>query len=107
MDYTKGKWRVYPTNHLGADAKIATGEAEQGIAYLTKDLMTEWVHNGTLITAAPENYETNSETLRIFRDLRDNHEALWNHLIEGYPDIANHWNKIKKALAKAEGKEEK
>ena len=90
-------------------AEAVVSNAELTIRIYPREVMTleELEANAHLITAAPDNYETNSETLRIFRDLRDNHEALWSHIIEEYPDIVNHWDKIKKALAKAEGREKK
>ena len=114
MNHTKGEWKVKqkkPTEANFFDGFILLVEDERLLIALCDregwDNHKERLANAHLIAAAPENYEANLETLRIFRDLRDNHEALWNHLIEEYPDIVNHWDKIKKALAKAKGKEEK
>lgn len=71
-NYTKGAWKVYPTNHQGVNLKIATGEAEQGIAYLSKDLV-EYQANANLIAAAPDMYEA----LKLILSLGLNDGRRW------------------------------
>ena len=99
MNYTKGKWRVYPTNHFHDNAhslKIALGAGEQSIALIDsvgtpffKDGWDEMVANANLIAAAPDMYEA-------LRDICTNYQRI--EFIEA------RWLE---ALAKAEGKEER
>jgi len=108
MNFTKGEWWAefiqLPNKQQWEIRATTEHPLIQHIADIGKPTDgSEAVANAHLIAAAPENFEANSETLRTFRDLRDNHEALWNHIIDEYPGIVNHWDRVKKALAKAEG----
>jgi len=103
MNYTKGEWKLKPAVIGSPHFNIMDNRETSVVAHIPSQLK-EFEANAHLIAAAPENFETNSETLRTFRDLRDNHEALWNHIIDEYPGIVNHWDRVKKALAKAKGR---
>jgi hypothetical protein len=109
--YTKGEWKSREERD-GLAAEVIENDKGVSIALILslddsmKPLPPDEVKaNAHLIAAAPENYEMNSETLRLYRYLRDYEEALWNQLIDVCPGIIDHWDRIKKALAKAEGKE--
>jgi len=87
MDYTKGDWKIYPTDHFqdGRESlKIAIGAADQSIALIDrvgipffKGGWGEMVANAHLMKAAPKMYEALKEiyprvvdpgTLNIIRE---------------------------------------
>lgn len=89
-DFTKGEWNIYPTNHTGVDLKIAIHILDQGIAYLSKDLVN-YLANAHLIAAAPDMYEA-------LKALVEYHQK--------YGGVVPNLTNANRALAKAEGREQ-
>ena len=110
MNYTKGKWRVYPTNHFHDNAhslKIALGAGEQSIALIDsvgtpffKDGWDEMVANANLIAAAPKMHQKGRQALAWIHCQLVTANEITDFDRQVYDELAQ-------ALAKAEGKEER